>query len=130
MSRFSSETTEPAKTKSSNTTSAVKLNFDNISFHGCASQTDTLRRSLSRVERLEGPEIFFINGPSGCGKTPVAEVLRNEEDENNSQRKRFFASGKFDSLASRPYSAFVDAFSDLCEVKHCGQMASSGESKV
>lgn len=86
-----------------------QLKYDGLSLHGRSAEVEALRRAADRVERLEHPEVFFINGHSGSGKTSLANVL-NDESLN-----RYFVSGKFDSFSHAPYSAFVDALSELCD---------------
>lgn len=86
-----------------------QLNFDSLPLYGRAAEIDALRRAADRVQRLNQPEVFFINGSSGSGKTSLANMLDDES------WNRYFVSGKFDSFSRSPYSAIVDALSDLCD---------------
>lgn len=60
-----------------------------------------------------GPEIILLSGHSGSGKSALAESLR--EPALGSGAASFFARGKFDKMRQlQPYSAFVNAFEEIC----------------
>ena len=60
-------------------------------------------------------KVVFIHGESGTGKTALVESLREKVCEGGAV---YFCAGKFfqNPGVHTPYSAFMDAFSDLCDL--------------
>jgi predicted ATPase len=60
-------------------------------------------------------EIALVSGESGAGKSTLVRTFRDDVRQNNGQIA-FFVEGKFDQNqdAGRPYSAIVDAVTQLC----------------
>jgi hypothetical protein len=60
-------------------------------------------------------EIALVSGQSGAGKSTLVRTFRDSVRQNNGQIA-FFVEGKFNQNqdAGRPYSAIVDAVTQLC----------------
>jgi predicted ATPase len=86
-----------------------QLKYDNLPLKGRDTEIEALRSALQRVKQHQKPEVVFIGGSSGSGKTTLANTLKREASDC------YFVTGKFDAFTVAPYSAFVDALSDLCD---------------
>lgn len=70
-----------------------------------------LVQSFQRIQTAS--EAVWISGLSGTGKSRLAETLREPV---TLRYEGFFVSGKFNQLRNEPYSALVEALSDLCDL--------------
>lgn len=57
--------------------------------------------------------LHIIAGASGTGKSAIVKEFRKQHAKR--EPNALFVSGKFDQHSSTPYSAFIAAFSQLCE---------------
>ena len=94
----------------------TKLDLRNIQLVGRTKELATLNACYNRVSqgKKNSSEVVFISGDSGTGKSALAEALREPvmlEGGNG-----FFVSGKFEKDQKEPFSALVQAFSDLCDL--------------
>jgi hypothetical protein len=87
----------------------LRLGLDNLPIYGRDNEITALHKAVERVNRRSVPEVIFFAGGSGNEKTLLGNVL------NAGQENCFFVAGHCDKNARQPYSAFVDALSDLCE---------------
>ena len=73
-----------------------------------------LLKAFGNVKSTGGAGLVLIRGSSGTGKSSLVTQLR---DLVVDAELAYFVTGNFDHLnESDPYSAFVSAFSDLCEL--------------
>jgi predicted ATPase len=93
---------------------SVKLDFKNVKLHGRDKEIKTLRevynRALLRINpnSKEPKEVVFVYGYSGVGKSALVETLRDVG--------AIMVAGKFDQkIRSEPFSAIVEALSELCD---------------
>lgn len=92
----------------------VQLNLHSMALIGRRKEYSLLKASYKRIQKGKHPsESVFISGLSGTGKSKLAESIREPV---TLKRHGFFVSGKFDQLRNEPYSALVEAFSDLCDL--------------
>jgi predicted ATPase/signal transduction histidine kinase/tRNA A-37 threonylcarbamoyl transferase component Bud32 len=89
--------------------------------YGRAVETQTLLSSFERVAR-GGVETITVAGQPGIGKTSLVQEIYQPI----TQRRGYFASGKFDLLQQNvPFSAFVAALQDLVQ-----QLLTEGEDEI
>ena len=93
---------------------SVKLDFKNVKLHGRDKEIKTLREVYNRALLRNNPnskepkEVVFVYGYSGVGKSALVETLRDVG--------AIMVAGKFDQkIRSEPFSAIVEALSELCD---------------
>ena len=76
-------------------------------------QQQQQQRVISSSE--QGPEIILVHGTSGTGKSSLVKAFQNSVREKHGN-STYIVEGKFDQNtdSSRPYSAIVDAVTQLC----------------
>lgn len=89
-----------------------RLAFENINLLGRTKQLSGFLQALQRI-RWGGTEFIAVSGDSGTGKSSLVEALREPV---TMHANGFFVKGKFDLLRNEPFSAFVEAFSDLTDL--------------
>lgn len=93
------------------------FNLNKTGMKGREKESQILEDAFDRVsDSTSGKsELIVVTGSSGSGKTCLAESLRSPV---SLERKGYFVCGKFDQLFAndRPYSAIVNAFTDLIDL--------------
>jgi predicted ATPase len=81
---------------------------------GRQSEMKILQQAYERVA-TGGSELIVVTGSSGSGKTTLVESLRKPV---SLEGRGYYVCGKFDQLFAndRPYSAIVDAFTDIIDL--------------
>jgi predicted ATPase/signal transduction histidine kinase len=78
--------------------------------HGREREREVLLGSLEDVGR-QRTQLVTVSGYSGVGKSRLVAELHKPMTRHSGQ----LAKGKFDQLSSSPYSAFIDAFSEIVQ---------------
>ena len=90
----------------------ARLHFSETILYGRDEEIVSLRESYEQVQASKQPEIILLKGYAGTGKSVLANTLQDVTSSNG-----FYISGKFEEMgSSRPYSAIVDAFANLCKM--------------
>ena len=87
-----------------------RLRWDEIGLAGREKQVKELNAAIKGFESTHEASSVLIYGPSGSGKSVLAhQVLQ--------QHNSVCVRGKYDqhTVSGRPFSAIVDATTDLCE---------------
>jgi predicted ATPase len=72
-----------------------------------------LQGRLQTVVKDQASERVFVHGESGSGKTSLVSSFR---DDVRLKNEAFFVEGGFDQHTNQPYSAIVDATTQLCNM--------------
>ena len=105
-----------------------RLKFQRLGLYGREEELTMLRKayegwsktiadSPAKIERgaehMPPLNLHVIAGASGTGKSAIIKEFRNQLAKR--EPNTIFIGGKFDQHFSTPYSAFITAFSQLCE---------------
>jgi histidine kinase len=129
---------EPTQNESTTTSSSVTDTVSTLGFHGDNMNGKKSTKGLRNVHRNRiemkgrqkereilqhayervvtgGSELIVVTGSSGSGKTTLVESLRKPV---SLEGRGYYVCGKFDQLFAndRPYSAIVDAFTDIIDL--------------
>lgn len=102
----------------SSLTDTVRLDLESLKYSGIYGRDEELALLSEAFERIKHndaqSEVVFLHGVSGTGKSTL---IRYFETKVVAKSKGYYCSGKFDQIqeAAKPYSAIVDAVSQLCE---------------
>eukprot|EP00542_Grammatophora_oceanica_P007313 CAMPEP_0194068334 /NCGR_PEP_ID=MMETSP0009_2-20130614/87036_1 /TAXON_ID=210454 /ORGANISM="Grammatophora oceanica, Strain CCMP 410" /LENGTH=1125 /DNA_ID=CAMNT_0038721423 /DNA_START=118 /DNA_END=3495 /DNA_ORIENTATION=- len=99
---------------------------------GHKEEKKVLKRAFERVLMGGMSEVILLHGEAGVGKTALAtgvlkkrlkkrssaKSAKTHHNHKSKKHRGYFVSGKFDQLRTNtePYSAIVDAFSDICDM--------------
>lgn len=92
-----------------------QLYFDPRQIYGRSQTLSTLFHTFNRVISPEGgkSELVLLSGAAGTGKSTLVQQIKRPL----SKQAGYFVSGRFDPLVrASPYSAFIAAFTDLCDL--------------
>ncbi|KAI2505353.1 hypothetical protein MHU86_9059 [Fragilaria crotonensis] len=85
------------------------------SLWGRTEESSQLLDAFVATTKAKSSKVVFVHGASGSGKTALVESLREKICNGDSA---YFCAGKFfqNPGVHTPYSAFMDALSDLCDL--------------
>lgn len=93
------------------------VHLNRIGMKGRQKESTILREAYERIADPDAgeSELIVVTGSSGSGKTTLVESLRKPV---SLEGRGYYVCGKFDQLFAndRPYSAIVDAFTDIIDL--------------